>query len=204
MGMTYFDNDLKKYSGKSERIQSILNTLSENEPIHHNALKKIIVDSESMAKKTFDKLIHELVDLGIVNVRKEGNKKIYSVKKNFEVDEQDLERNIKIDLHLAKINIEYLKINYSRFDVLNKSAHSYFVLKDIFYSLQIIDFLISLNYPNKEDYLKKESLLRNYINQIFKMIKKDKDATKIYPIIINNLFPKRRQDILNPNIKSTS
>jgi len=198
--MTY-QNEAKIVNGSEERKYKILNLISDNEPIHHNALKKLILDNKIAATKTFDKIMGELSRSGTIKSEEKGNKKFYSIKKNFEFDIERFKKDIHVDLMIIKTDMVAFEHVIDDLDEINRSSRAFFLLKLILHAANKILIFIFLNSENKDYYEKKLVILEKHVRKIFRILKNDKNAAIVYPLVWNNLFPRQVEFTMNPNLK---
>ncbi len=156
-----------------QREISILKTIKEHPNIHHNALKKIIVEElDLVAIKTFDRLIKELIKTYKISFTYENNKKLYSIP-NISIlqDSQDL-----IIPYLNSMN-EHLKIFekvYPRLSYYEKVVISEHFVKQLLSNLYGIDLYRQINSDKKiEDYLQIKDDFMKKIRKILEIFSHD-------------------------------
>jgi len=183
--MTYFEpkND--------ERKAIILFEVGANPGIHHNALRKIIVDSKKkMAKKTFDKLTKEMREIGTLVTRSEGDNKIHYYVRLKNNSTKDFSEDVKFFFEVFENEIKLLKKKYKKYNAAEKSALASIKLANIYSLLIGIAMMDSIEDPIKQPYNKQEIQCKKFAKQIFDIIMHDKDAAVVYPLvrdaIINN------------------
>jgi len=189
-----------------DKLNEILNSLKKIPNIKEvrELRKRLVLDQGHMAKMTYDRIISELVTSRSIRIDKKGNRKYYSINKDFEIKPQDLEHEIKIDIYIIKQDITILENMFDTFNSLNKSAQAFFIIKKIFHTVTKLTTLCSLYPQNKDEYNKKIERLEKYINRIFKTVKNDKDAKIVYPLIVNNLYPKKLEFSMNLKLDKAS
>ena len=90
--MSHHEPNLEMY----ERERIVLESITNNPNLHHNALLKLIVP-EFMAKTTFEKTRNSLLEKEIIFVENKANMKLYRLTKNYEQkSQQHIERNTNI------------------------------------------------------------------------------------------------------------
>ena len=188
--MTY-ENQIRVNKMKKkdiERTIRILEIIKRHGKIHNNLLKKELHKSLGTGTKTFDRLLKEMSENGILVKTGIKNKIYYSQKFNFNNHENILRQNIKFDVMIAREDLILLISGFEKFDLFNKSAHTLFTLNRYFRTLEKI-VVFNAIYEN-DDMEKRELRIKLYLKEIFKIIKNDDDGQIILTLIKNNLFPK--------------
>ena len=195
--MTY-ENRYRQSEKKKEddkRIIKILEIIKRHGKIHNNLLKKELHKALGTGTKTFDRLLKEMSENGILVKIGIKNKIYYSQKFNFNNHENILRQNIKSDVMIAREDLILLISGFEKFDLFNKSAHTLFTLNRYFRTLEKIAVFNAI-YEN-DDMDKRELRIKLYLKEIFKILKNDKDGQIILTLIQNNQFPKRYSYTIN-------
>jgi len=170
-----------------ERERVVFETIKNNPNSHHNELIKQIVP-EFMAKTTFEKTRDSLLDKEIIFVKKQGNMKFYLATENYEEKIQHkIERNTHNSYHDLKLKIKKLDFDYSHKDVDEKIAVANFLLRNLIHTDNGFTLLDSVKNPKKTLYHDEHLVIQQLINNVFKIIRKDKDFEIIFPSIVSNL-----------------
>ena len=179
-------NKMKK--GDIERTLKILEIIKQYGKVHNNLLKNELRKALGTGTKTFDRLLKEMSENGILVKTGIKNKIYYSQKFNFDNHENMLRQEIKFDIMIAREDLAFLISGFKKFDLLNKSAQILFTLNKYFRTLEKIAVFDAM-YEN-DDMEKRELKIKLYLKEIFKIIKNDEDGQIILTLIKNNLFPK--------------
>lgn len=170
-----------------ERERVVYEHIKNNPDLHHNALLKQIVP-EFMAKTTFEKTRDSLLDKEIISVSHQGNMKFYVPIVNYEEKLQHrIERNTNNSYHDLKLKIKKLDTDYSHKDVDDKITLSNSLLKNLIRVDNGFTLLDSVKNPKKTLYHDEHLVIQQLINNVFKIIRKDKDFEIIFPSIVSNL-----------------
>ena len=180
-----------------ERERVVFETIKNNPNSHHNELIKQIVP-EFMAKTTFEKTRDSLLDKEIIFVKKQGNMKFYLPTENYEEKIQHkVERNTNNSYHDLKLKIKKLDFDYSHKDVDEKIAVANSLLQNLIHTDNGFTLLDSVKNPKKTLYHDEHLVIQQLINNVFKIIRKDKDFEIIFPSIVSNLEILTSQGSLN-------
>ena len=170
-----------------ERERVVFETIKNNPDSHHNELIKQIVP-EFMAKTTFEKTRDSLLDKEIIFVKKQGNMKFYLPTENYEDKIQHkIERNTNNSYHDLKLKIKKLDFDYSHKDIDEKITVANSLLRNLIHTDNGFTLLDSVKNPKKTLYHDEHLMIQQLINNIFKIIRKDKDFEIIFPSIVSNL-----------------
>ena len=186
-------NKMKK--GDIERTLKILEIIKQYGKVHNNLLKNELRKALGTGTKTFDRLLKEMSENGILVKTGIKNKIYYSQKFNFDNHENMLRQEIKFDIMIAREDLAFLISGFKKFDLLNKSAQILFTLNKYFRTLEKIAVFDAM-YEN-DDMEKRELKIKLYLKEIFKIIKNDEDGQIILTLIKNNQFPKRYSYTIN-------
>jgi hypothetical protein len=170
-----------------ERERVVFETIKNNPNSHHNELIKQIVP-EFMAKTTFEKTRDSLLDKEIIFVKKQGNMKFYLPTENYdEKIQHKIERNTNNSYHDLKLKIKKLDFDYSHKDVDEKITVANSLLRNLIHTDNGFTLLDSVKNPKKTLYHDEHLVIQQLINNVFKIIRKDKDFEIIFPSIVSNL-----------------
>jgi hypothetical protein len=170
-----------------ERERVVLETIKNNPNLHHNTLIKQIVP-KFMAKTTFEKTRDSLLEKEIIFVKKQGNMKFYLPTENYEDKTQHrIERNTNNSYHDLKLKIKKLDTDYSHKDVNDKITLANSLLRNLIRVDNGFTLLDSVKNPKKTLYHDEHLTIQQLINNVFKIIRKDKDFEIIFPSIVSNL-----------------
>ena len=170
-----------------ERERVVFETIKNNPNSHHNELIKQIVP-EFMAKTTFEKTRDSLLDKEIIFVKKQGNMKFYIPTENYDEKLQHkIERNTNNSYHDLKLKIKKLDFDYSHKDVDEKIVIANSLLRNLIHTDNGFTLLDSVKNPKKTLYHDEHLVIQQLINNVFEIIRKDKDFEIIFPSIVSNL-----------------
>jgi hypothetical protein len=170
-----------------ERERVVFETIKNNPNSHHNELIKQIVP-EFMAKTTFEKTRDSLLDKEIISVSHQGNMKFYLPTENYEEKLQHrIERNTNNSYHDLKLKIKKLDTDYSHKDVDDKITLANSLLRNLIHTDNGFTLLDSVKNPKKTLYHDEHLVIQQLINNVFEIIRKDKDFEIIFPSIVSNL-----------------
>jgi len=170
-----------------ERERIVFENIKNHPELHHNALLKLIVP-EFMAKTTFEKTKNSLIEKEIISVQNKGNMKFYFPTQNYEFkSQQHVERNTNNSFHDLKLKIKKLNTDYSHKDIDEKITLANFLLINLLRTDNGFTLLDSVKNPNKTLYKDEHLTIQQLINQIFEVIRNDKDYEVILPTIVSYL-----------------
>ncbi len=181
--MSHDEPNLEAY----ERERIVFENIKNNPELHHNALLKLIVP-EFMAKTTFEKTRNSLIEKEIISVQNKGNMKFYFLTQNYELkSQQHVERNTNNSFHDLKLKIKKLDTEYSHKDIDEKITLANSLLRNLLRTDNGFTLLDSIKNPKKTLYKDEHLTIQQLINQIFEVIRYDKDYEIIFPTIISYL-----------------
>ncbi|MEK0318617.1 MAG: hypothetical protein QQN43_03495 [Nitrosopumilus sp.] len=170
-----------------ERERIVLESIKNNPDLHHNAVLKLIVP-EFMAKTTFEKTRDSLLEKEIITVHIRGNMKFYHPTKNYEQKSQrHIERSTINSFHDLKLQIKKLEIDYTHKDADEKIIIANSLLRNLLQTDNGFTILDSAKNPKKTLYRDEHLTIQQLINQIFEVIRHDKDFEIIFPTIMSYL-----------------
>ena len=175
----------EKTSFLRERI--VLETISDNPDLHHNALIKLIVP-EHMAKTTFEKTRDGLVDNNILIISNEGNKKIYKIPDDYSKKSLQLIERVTIEkLHGIIHQTKNFEDNFSHKDVSEKISSSIQLLSNLLQTDNGFTILDSVKNPKKTLYKDEHLLIQEMISKIIKLILNDQDSKIIFSVVMTGI-----------------
>ena len=181
--MSHDEPESKAYA--RERI--VLEAIKENPNLHHNALIKQIVP-EFMAKTTFEKTRNSLLEKEIIDVKKQGNMKFYFTAINYEENfHHRIERNTNNSFHDLKLQIKRLDTDFPHKDIDEKIVLANSLLKKLIFVDNGFTILDSAKNPKKTLYRDEHLMIQQLLNQVFTVIRKDKDFDIVFPTIVSNI-----------------
>jgi hypothetical protein len=181
--MSHHEPDLEMY----ERERIVLESIKNNPDLHHNAVLKLIVP-EFMAKTTFEKTRDSLLEKEIITVQSKGNMKFYRPTENYEQKSQrHIEQSTNSSFHDLKLQIKKLDTDYSYKDVDEKIIIANSLLRNLLKTDNGFTIMDSAKNPKKTLYRDEHLTIQQLINQIFEVIRHDKDFEIIFPTIISYL-----------------
>ena len=181
--VSHLEPNLEMY----ERERVVLETIKENPELHHNALLKLIVP-EFMAKTTFEKTRDSLVEKEILSVRMKGNMKFYAPTENYEHKSfQHIERTTTNSFHDLKSQIKRLDTDYPHKDINEKITLANSLLKNLLRTDNGFTVLDSIKNPKKTLYRDEHLTIQQLIQQVFDVMRHDKDFEIIFPSIVSYL-----------------
>ncbi len=191
--MRRYEPNLEMY----ERERIVLESIKLNPNLHHNALLKLIVP-EFMAKTTFEKTRDSLLEKEIITVQTKGNMKFYYPTENYEQkSQQHIERSTNNSFHDLKLQIKRLEIDYPHKDVDEKIIIANSLLRNLLQTDNGFTILDSTKNPKKTLYSDEHLTIQQLINQVFEVIRHDKNFEIIFPTIVSYLgiiMPKNSLD----------
>lgn len=190
------------YEPKSESIKreiQVLKIIEDNPNLNHNSVMDIAVNRQKiMAKATFEKCIKSLIEKNVLIVKQEANKKHYFLKENFEhVHQVRMERGVEILFHSVKKAIPHLKERYPHLSIDEKSQKVFEIISDCLTISEGFIVIGSIKNPKKIIYKDEQIDLQNMINEVFQMIKSDKDFNHVYKVVASYLLPSLSEDYQN-------
>ncbi len=191
--MSRFEPNQKMY----ERERVVLETIKNNEGLHHNALLKLVVP-EFMAKTTFEKTRDSLLDKEIIFVEIKGNMKYYRPSDDYEQkSRQHIERDTNNTFHDLKSQIKRLDTDFPHKDIDEKISVSNSILEKLLQTDNGFTILDSAKNPKKTLYHDEHLTIQQLIFQVFEVIRNDNDFEIVYPAIVSHLghlMPKNSLD----------
>lgn len=193
---------MAQYSHKAESIEreiQILNVIENNPNLNHNSIINIIVNKEkSMAKATFEKSIKNMLEKNIINVEQIGNKKYYSIKQDYEhIHQTRLERGTEILFHSIKKQSQHLKERYQHLSIDEKSHSVIQIILDCLTVGGGFTIIDALKNPKKILYKDEQIFIQEIINEMFHLMKNDKDFEHTYKIVSSYLLPDLSENYQN-------
>ncbi len=190
--MSHHEPNLEMY----ERERIVLESIKNNQDLHHNAVLKLIVP-EFMAKTTFEKTRDSLLEKEIIFVQNKGNMKFYRLTENYEQkSQQHIERNTNNSFHDLKLKIKRLDTDYQHKDVDEKIRIANTLLRNLLQTDNGFTILDSVKNPKKTLYRDEHLTIQQLIHQIFEMIRHDKDFELIFPTIVSYLGINMPKDLV--------
>ncbi len=188
--MSHHEPNLEMY----ERERIVLESIKNNQDLHHNAVLKLIVP-EFMAKTTFEKTRNSLLEKEIIFVQNKGNMKFYRLTENYEQkSQQHIEWSTNNSFHDLKSKIKRLETDYPHKDVDEKISIANSLLRNLLKTDNGFTVLDSSKNPKKTLYRDEHLTIQQLIHHVFEVIKNDKDFEIIFPTIVSYLgiiMPKR-------------
>jgi len=170
-----------------ERERIVLESISNNPDLHHNALLKLIVP-EFMAKSTFEKTRDSLLDKEIISAETKGNMKFYHPTENYEQKSyQHIERTTTNFFHDLKLKIKRLDTDYPHKDIDEKIKISNSLLRNLLQTDNGFTILDSAKNPKKTLYRDEHLMIQQLIHKVIDIIRNDNDFEIIYPTIVSYL-----------------
>ena len=187
--MTYFEPK-KKQNIEDQRISNIILEVHKIPGIHHNALRKIVVDEKKkMAKKTFDKLAKKLRTNGtLTTVSQNDNKIHYVIPATTNEAPLDFEKEFEPYLKSMESKLSQLKKEYKLFPVYGKQTIMISILSNIFSALTGIAFMNSIGNHSSEDLSDHEIRLRKCVRSHMDIMMHDKDRNLVVPVVQNAIL----------------
>ena len=181
--MSRFEPNSEMY----ERERIVLEYISNNPDLHHNALLKLIVP-EFMAKTTFEKTRDSLLDKEIISAETKGNMKFYHPTENYEQKSyQHIERTTTNFFHDLKSKIKRLDTDYPHKDIDEKIKISNSLLRNLLQTDNGFTILDSAKNPKKTLYRDEHLMIQQLIHKVIDIIRNDNDFEIIYPAIVSYL-----------------
>lgn len=170
-----------------ERERIVFQSICDNPKLHHNALMKQIVP-KFMAKTTFEKTRDSLLEKEIIFVTADKNMKFYHITENYEEKlHHRIERDTNNMFHDLKLKIRKLDTTFTHKDADEKISLANTLLKSLLLVDNGFTLLDSAKNPKKTLYRDEHLTIQQLINNVFKMIRKDRDFEIIFPPIASNL-----------------
>jgi hypothetical protein len=181
--MSHHEPNLEMY----ERERIVLESIKNNQDLHHNAVLKLIVP-EFMAKTTFEKTRDSLLEKEIIFVQNKGNMKFYRLTENYEQkSQQHIEWSTNNSFHDLKSKIKKLETDYPHKDVDEKITIANFLLRNLLKTDNGFTVLDSTKNPKKTLYRDEHLTIQQLIHHVFNVIRNDKDFEIIFPTILSYL-----------------
>ena len=115
--MTYFTDESKEPIGRELTVLDYIEKFPNSN--HNSLMKQVVINDKLMAKKTFEKTIHSLIEKGIVKSFKSKNMKIY-------VRIDDFKENYDITLEKATGTMfRFLEHEIKRIETVKEDLESY-------------------------------------------------------------------------------
>ena len=186
--MVYRNKILYKTYGKQLRESSIIKIIQDNPNIHFNAIKKILVPSE-MALETLNRELKDLIQRKIIEITKMGDNKTHYILANSALPAEDIIKKIVNDKTITmNKNISELKQIYSKLTLDQKSLLTITYINSIFYQLNSIILYAVINGSEPKGFQKLESVSKNQINEIFKIIISDQDKSPVLLFLLDKIL----------------
>lgn len=193
--MTYIKNTENELDNPDYRESLILEEIGKQPRIHHNALKKIIVeDGQVMATKTFDKTVHHLIKEQRIIVEEDGNKKRYFLP-NSTIAMEEFDKEIKNLFDATKTFVKDLCREYGNMTVFYKGLNSAFAIDSCSDTLKMISFY-SAFLRESETFVEIEEKAKQCIIDIVVLAAKDKDKDILVPALRAHMLRRDIKDIL--------
>jgi len=188
--MTYPSDFPTEQGPHEKRMLEILSVVKKKRGIHHNALKKIIVEEKKlMAKRTFDKLCKEMISKGILNIIPMGdNKKHYIINDIVISKSTNFEDGFEIYLKSFENKIKSLKQNYKKFPVHAKQGFMTSTLALIFSGIVGTTLMNAVSDPSRKSLTSQEVKMRQCVRECTDIIMHDKDANIVFPVIRDSIL----------------
>ena len=186
--MTYFKNTQYEGSSEEEKIKIILNEIDTNDRIHHNALRKIIVDeNHDMAKRTFDKYVKRLRDDGTIKIIPMNDNKLHYALPQNPLDSLNFDKDYKDFSKQLEKELKKLKKNYKKFSTYEKQTVMISSLSTVISAIVGLSLSNSISDSLTTTLTEKEITLRKSVKEHIDIIMKEDDA-KIVFVLLYNLF----------------
>ncbi|MFQ5781499.1 MAG: hypothetical protein ACE5GR_00420 [Nitrosopumilus sp.] len=180
-----------------ERERIVIECIKNNPNLHHNALIKLIVP-EFMAKTTFEKTRDSLLEKEIITVKTKANMKFYYPTENYDQkSQQHIEQNTNHSFHDLKLQVKRLDTDFPHKDIDEKIIIANLLLRNLLQTDNGFTILDSTKNPKKTLYRDEHLVIQQLINQVFEVIRHDKDFEIIFPTIASYLEIKLPQKSLN-------
>lgn len=187
--MSQYEPNLEKY----ERERIVLETIKNNQNLHHNALLKLVVP-EFMAKTTFEKTRNSLLEKEIISVEMKSNMKFYLITANYEHKSLQHTEQITNNLfHDLKSQIKRLDTDFPHKDMDEKINYAKSLLKNLLLVDNGFTLLDSIKNPKKTLYRDEHLDVQQLMFTVFDTIRNDKDFEIILPTIIGDLGINRQK-----------
>ena len=186
--MTYFEPKTNQNIA-NQRISDIIVEVQQNPGIHHNALRKIVVDEKKrMAKKTFDKLTRILRNNKTLTIVSQNDNKIHYVVTVPTTNTIDFEKEFEPYVKSMESKFPPLKKEYKLFPIYGKQTIMISILSNIFSALTGIAFMNSIGNSSSEDLSEHEIRLRKCVRSHMDIMMHDKDRNVVVPVVQNAIL----------------
>jgi len=187
--MTYFEPKNLQNSD-NHRISDITTEIIKIPGIHHNALRKIVVDEKKkMAKKTFDKLTKILRNNGTVGIISQNDNKIhYVISSSRNQSKINFDKQFEPYVKSIESKLPTLKKEYKLYPIQRKQSIMITRLSNIFSVLVGITFMKSIGNPSQEELSKHEIRLRKCIRSHMDIMIHDQDRNFVVPVVQNAIL----------------
>jgi len=186
--MNYKYKNLINIDGKEKRGSQIVKIIQDNPNIHFNAIKKKLVPSE-MSQETLNKELKDLTARVIIAKIQMGDNKTHYILANSALPDEDVIKKTVNDKTIKmNKNISELKQIYSKLTLDQKSMLTITYIDSIFYQLNSIILYTVINGSEPKEFKKLESISKNQINEIFKIIISDKDKSPVLLFLLDKIL----------------
>lgn len=187
--MTYFEPK-NQQNADNQRISEIVLEINKNPGIHHNALRKIIVDEKKkMAKKTFDKLTKILRNNKTISIITQNDNKLhYVITTPTTKNKIDFDKEFEPYVKAIERKLPKLKKEYKLFPIQGKQSVMITALSNIFSGLTGITFMKSIGEPSNEELSEHEIRLRKCVRSHMDIMMHDKDRNQVVPVVQNAIL----------------
>lgn len=166
----------------------IIEIIQDNLNIHFNAIKEKLVPSK-MALETLNKELKDLTQRKIIEITKMGDNKTHYILANSDLPDEDVIKKTVNDKTIKmNKNISELKQIYSKLTLDQKSMLTITYINSIFYQLNSIILYTVINSSEPKEFKKLESISKNQINEIFKIIISDKDKSPVLLFLLDKIL----------------
>ena len=186
--MVYRNKTLDKTHGKQQRESSIIKIIQDNPNIHFNAIKEKLVPSK-MALETLNKEIKDLIQRKFIEKIEMGDNKTHYILANSTLpDEVAIKKMCNDSITVIDKNISELKQIYSKLTLDQKSLLTITYINSIFYQLNSNILYAVINGSEPKGFQKFESVSKNQINEIFKIIISDQDKSSVLLFLLDKIL----------------
>jgi hypothetical protein len=167
----------------------ILAAVAKHGRIHHNALRKLVVEEmKVMATKTMEKTISQLISKGHLVYTKYKNKKMYLLPHESLYDIATIESDARklrslIRLRIGKYKSQYPKLSYFE-RIENATQICRLILKQQML-IHAADALFDINHDHHKGLLREYD---DFLKQVISVIKSKRDSELVYRMLSNRLL----------------
>ena len=188
--MTYFTDESKEPIGRELTVLDYIEKFPNSN--HNSLMKQVVINDKLMAKKTFEKTIHSLIEKGIVKSFKSKNMKIYvridDFKENYDIT---LEKATGTMFRFLEHEIKRIENSYKSMSIEEKVFNIAYHFRNVLQTDSGFTILDSMKNRDDTLYVDEHQKNQQFIARLLSIVKNDKDFLTVYPVVMNSIgiFP---------------